>query len=63
LALYLALLGRGLITSLAAAAVVVLIVFISFDLDRPQRGFITVPSAPLIDLRASMQLRPAANGP
>jgi hypothetical protein len=63
LALYLVLLGRGLITSLAAAAVVVLIVFISFDLDRPERGFITVPSAPLIDLRASMQLPPAANGP
>jgi hypothetical protein len=63
LALYLALLGRGLITSLAAAAVVVLIVFISFDLDRPQRGFITVPAAPLIDLRASMQLPPAASGP
>jgi len=63
LALYLALLGRGLITSLAAATVVVLIVFISFDLDRPQRGFITVPSAPLIDQRASMQLPPAADGP
>jgi hypothetical protein len=63
LALYLALLGRGLITSLAAATVVVLIVFISFDLDRPQRGFITVSSAPLIDVRASMHLPPAANGP
>jgi hypothetical protein len=63
LALYLALLGRALMTSLAAAAIVVLIVFISFDLDRPQRGFITVPSAPLIDLRASMQQPPAANGP
>jgi hypothetical protein len=63
LALYLALLGRGLITSLAAAAVVVLIVFISFDLDRPERGFITVPAAPLIDLRASMARPPAANGP
>ena len=45
LSLYLALLGRGLITSLAAAAVVILILFISFDLDRPHRGLITVPAA------------------
>ena len=63
LALYLALLGRGVITSVAAALVVILIVFISFDLDRPQRGFITVPSAPLVDVRASMQQPPAASGP
>ncbi|MET0145918.1 MAG: hypothetical protein ABW328_14220 [Ilumatobacteraceae bacterium] len=62
LSLYLALLGRGAITSLAAASVVVLILFISFDLDRPQRGFITVPYAPLVDARASMDLPPAATG-
>ena len=62
LALYLAMLGRGLTTALAAAAVVILIVLISFDLDRPQRGFITVPFAPLTDLRASMDLPPPTDG-
>jgi hypothetical protein len=63
LSVYLTMLGRGLVTSLAAGAVVILILFISFDLDRPQRGFITVPSAPLIDVRASMDQPPAADGP
>lgn len=63
LSLYLALLGRGLITSLVAASVVTLILFISFDLDRPQRGFITVPFAPLVHVGASMQQPPAASGP
>jgi hypothetical protein len=45
LSLYLALLGRSLLTSLVAATVVVLTVFISFDLDRPQRGLVRVPKA------------------
>lgn len=60
LALYLSLLGRGLTTSLLAAAFVVLILFVSFDLDRPQRGFITVPFTVLEDARAAMDLPPAA---
>jgi hypothetical protein len=34
-----------------------------FDLDRPTRGLIRVPDAPLIALRASMTLPPAARGP
>jgi hypothetical protein len=63
LAVYLALLGRGALTAIAAAVVIVLIVFISFDLDRPARGFITVPAGPLLDLRASMDEPPAATGP
>jgi hypothetical protein len=63
LALYLALLGRGLLTSLVAATVVILILFISLDLDRPHRGLITVPDAPLADARASMDQPPAAPGP
>ena len=54
---------RGLITSLAAATVVVLIMLISFDLDRTQRGFITVPYAPLVAVRDSMDEPPAATGP
>jgi hypothetical protein len=63
LALYLALLGRGLGTSLVATVVVLLIVFITFDLDRPHRGFITVPDRPLVETRASMDRPPAASAP
>jgi hypothetical protein len=59
LSLYLALLGRSVITSIAAATFVILIVFISFDLDRPQRGLITVPFTPLVNVRASMEAPPA----
>jgi hypothetical protein len=60
LALYLALVGRGLVTSLVAAAVVVLILFISLDLDRPHRGLITVPDSALVSVRDSMTQPPAA---
>jgi hypothetical protein len=62
LALYLALLGRGLVTSLVAAAVVFLILLISLDLDRPHRGLITVPDSALVAVRDSMA-RPPAAGP
>ena len=61
LALYLTLLGRGLPPSLLAAAFVVLILFVSYDLDRPQRGLITVPFRVLVDARAAMDLPPAAS--
>ena len=54
LAFYLTLLGRGLATSLITAAVVLTILFVSFDLDRPRRGFIQVPDAPLVHLRDSL---------
>ncbi len=60
LSLYLALLGRGLATSLVAAGVVILILFISLDLDRPHRGVITVPDQPLVTTRAAMDEPPAA---
>jgi hypothetical protein len=63
LALYLSLLGRGAITALGASAVVILILFISFDLDRPHRGFITIADAPLVQVRESMDQPPAATGP
>jgi hypothetical protein len=56
LAFYLTLLGKGLATSLITAVVVLLILFVSFDLDRPRRGFITVPDAPLVQLRDSFDL-------
>jgi hypothetical protein len=63
LALYLELLGRGVATSLIAGAFVVLILFVSFDLDRPRRGFITVPDTALVTARAAMDGPPAADAP
>jgi hypothetical protein len=63
LALHISVLGRGLVAMLAAAALVVLLLLVTFDLDRPTRGLITVPSTPLASVRASMTLPPAAEGP
>lgn len=60
LAAYLAMLGRSEVTALIAAAFVIVILFVSFDLDRPERGFITVPRTALVDARAEMDLPPAA---
>jgi len=59
LALYLELIGRGVTTSLLAGAFVVLILYVSFDLDRPRRGFITVPNTALVSARAAMDAPPA----
>lgn len=63
LSLYLSFLGRGLLTPLLAGVFVVLILFNSFDLDRPRRGFIHVPAQALVDVRNTMDLPPAAAGP
>jgi hypothetical protein len=60
LSLYLSVLGRGLLAAIAAAALVTLLLLVTFDLDRPTRGLITVPATPLESLRASMELPPAA---
>jgi len=60
LAMYLAMLGRGVATSLLAAVVVVLILFVSFDLDRPRRGLITIPDTPLVDVRTLIERSPAS---
>jgi hypothetical protein len=60
LALYLSVLGRGFVTPLVAGAVVILTLFISLDLDRPQRGLITVPDRPLVAVRQTMEQPPAA---
>jgi hypothetical protein len=62
LAFYLAL-SRGVSTVVIAAAMVTLVLLVTFDLDRPTRGLITVPDRPLTSLRASMELPPAASGP
>jgi hypothetical protein len=63
LALYLAFLGRGILTVVLAATFVSVLLLITFDLDRPRRGFVTVPDAPLVAVRASMELPPAAQAP
>lgn len=63
LALHISVLGRGVVAMLAAAALVTLLLLVTFDLDRPTRGLIRVPSAPLAAVRASMVLPPAAGPP
>jgi hypothetical protein len=54
LAFYLAILGRGVLAVLLAATLVTLLLLVTFDLDRPTRGLIRIPSTALTDLRASM---------
>jgi hypothetical protein len=63
LALHISVLGRGLVAMLAASVLVTLLLLVTFDLDRPTRGLITVPSTPLQAVRLSMALPPAAQGP
>jgi hypothetical protein len=63
LAFYLAILGRGLITVLFAAVLLTMLLLVTFDLDRPTRGLIRVPAGPLVSVRASMELPPAASAP
>ena len=46
MALYLALMSRGVVTVLIAAALLTFLLFVTFDLDRPARGFITIPETP-----------------
>ena len=48
LALYLSVLGKGLIPIIAAAVIVSFLVLITFDLDRPTRGLIQIPATPLL---------------
>jgi hypothetical protein len=63
LALHISILGRGLVAMVGAACLVTLLLLVTFDLDRPTRGLIKVPSSPLVAVRASMELPPAAEGP
>ena len=59
LAVYLAILGRGVLPVLVAAALVASILLVTFDLDRPTRGFIRDPTAPLAQELTSMKTPPA----
>jgi hypothetical protein len=63
LALYTAMHGRGATTVFLAGALVTVLLLIIFDLDRPTRGLIRIPDGPLVALRASMAVPPAAQGP
>jgi hypothetical protein len=51
------------VTVVLAAAFVSPLLLVTFDLDRPTRGFVRVPDTPLVALRASMELPPAARAP
>jgi hypothetical protein len=61
--LHVGLLGRSLTPLLLAAGLVTFLLFVTFDLDRPTRGFIEVPDAPLAALQASMKEPPAVGPP
>jgi hypothetical protein len=63
LALYLSVLGKGLVPIAGAAVVVSFLVLVTFDLDRPTRGLIQVPATPLVALKGTMSLPPAAPAP
>ena len=63
LALYVTVLGRGLLPVVLAAVVVTFLVLVTFDLDRPTRGVITIPASPLLAEKATMSLPPAAPAP
>jgi len=63
LALYVSVLGRGLAPVIAAALLVSAVVVVTFDLDRPTRGLIKIPAAPLLAEKATMSVPPAAPAP
>ena len=63
LGLFMGLIGRGTRVVLVGSVLVALILLVVIDLDRPRRGLVVVPRAPLTALRASMDEVPAAGGP
>jgi hypothetical protein len=63
LAIYMSMIGRGVITVVFASILVTALLLVTFDLDRPTRGLITVPDAALKSVRGTMVPPPAATGP
>ena len=63
LGLHVGVLGRGLMPIVLASSLVAALLYVTFDLDRPTRGFIAIPDTPLTALRASMDQPPAARAP
>jgi hypothetical protein len=60
LGLHVGVLGRGIVPLGLAAVMVTLLLYTIVDLDRPTRGLIRVPDTALVQVRASMNLPPAA---
>jgi hypothetical protein len=54
---------QGVLMALLAAGLVTVMLLVIFDLDRPHRGLITVPDGPIVAVRRSMDIPPAASGP
>lgn len=63
LAAYLAIVGRGVLAVLVAAALVAFLLLVTADLDRPTRGMIRIPDTALTNQLASMTEPPAATAP
>jgi hypothetical protein len=63
LGLHVGVLGRGTFPALLAAGTVAMLLYVTFDLDRPTRGLIKVPDTPIAELRVSMNQPPAAGSP
>jgi hypothetical protein len=63
LAAYMAIAGRGEGAVILAAVLVAFLLLVTSDLDRPTRGLIRVPDAPLTEQLASMTEPPAAPAP
>jgi hypothetical protein len=63
LGMYLAAHGRGVSMALLAAGLVTIMLLVIFDLDRPHRGMITIPDAPLVAARQTMEQPAAAAAP
>ena len=63
LAIYMSMLGRGVVTVIFASILVTALLLVTFDLDRPTRGLITVPDTVLRAERATMVTPAAATGP
>jgi hypothetical protein len=62
LACYLAVQGRGVPGLMLAATLFTSLLLVTIDLDRPTRGLLQVPTAPLTALQAMMAAPPAADG-
>jgi hypothetical protein len=60
---YLAIVGRGVLAVTLASVLVAFLLLVTADLDRPTRGMIQVPDAPIRDQLAEMQRPPAAAPP
>jgi hypothetical protein len=57
----LSVLGRGLLPMVLALVLVTMLLLVTFDLDRPTRGLITIPDTPYLSLSDSMKRPPAAS--